>query len=273
MQQNFSGKNVLITGARGLGLELAKVWTGDNAVAITATSLASAKERAEALAAHGVHAVGLELNVTDRASIRACRAECERLFAGRLDTLVHCAGGNDPKAVLKELSQLDSDEYLDACRANEVLNSQGARETLCIFGAWMRTQQTPSSIITVGSAAAVRPLTRVLAYSGAKASAHSFSLGLAVTFAQAGSKVRVNVLVPGFFPEKQNMGLIYVDGDPLKGHTPRGQSIIGHTPMARVGVKHELASAVRFLADDEASSFVTGVVLPVDGGFTAFSGV
>jgi NAD(P)-dependent dehydrogenase (short-subunit alcohol dehydrogenase family) len=188
---------------------------------------------------------------------------------GRIDCLINAAGGNHPEAVTRpELSFFDLPE--EALRFAFDLNVLGTLFHCQIFGTRM-AQQGEGSIVNVSSMSSFRPLTRVVGYSAAKAGVNNFTQWLAVHLAQEYSTgIRVNAIAPGFFLTEQNRFLLT---DKQTGElTARGQSIIQHTPMNRFGQPDDLLGAVLWLLSP-ASSFVTGIVVPVDGGFSAFSGV
>ena len=184
---------------------------------------------------------------------------------GRVDCLVNGAGGNDPRA---DLSFFDLPE--EAIRFVFDLNLLGTIVPTQVFGKQM-AEQGEGVILNISSMSAVRPLTRVVSYSAAKAAVNSFTQWLSVHLAQEYSpRIRVNAIAPGFFLTEQNRFLL-TEQEPGK-LTARGQSIINHTPMGRFGEPEDLIGTVLWLLSP-ASAFVTGVVVPVDGGFSAFGGV
>jgi NAD(P)-dependent dehydrogenase (short-subunit alcohol dehydrogenase family) len=187
---------------------------------------------------------------------------------GQLDVLINGAGGNVPAAtVVGELSFFGLTH--EALREVVDLNLLGTVLPSQVFGEAMVAAKR-GSIINISSMAADRPLTRVIGYAAAKAATDNFTRWLAVEFAQKyGPELRVNAIAPGFFIGEQNHDLLLTpEGSP----TARGQKIIDHTPMGRFGEPDELVGTAVWLASD-ASRFVTGVVVPVDGGFSAYSGV
>jgi NAD(P)-dependent dehydrogenase (short-subunit alcohol dehydrogenase family) len=188
---------------------------------------------------------------------------------GRVDGLINGAGGNSPQATARpDLSFFDLPE--EALRYVFDLNMLGTILPTQVFGRQM-AEQKEGVILNVSSMSALRPLTRVVGYSAAKAGINSFTQWMAVHLAQEYSpRLRVNAIAPGFFVTEQNRSLLT---NPETGElTPRGQTIIAHTPMARFGAPGDLLGAVLWLLSP-ASAFVTGIVVPVDGGFSAFSGV
>ena len=198
-------------------------------------------------------------------------AACEAVLDcwGQVDALLNFAGGNRSDAtVTPERSFFDLPE--EALRATLDLNLMGTIIPVQVFGKVM-TDQGEGVIINISSMAAMRPLTRVVAYGAAKAALNNFTQWLAVYMAREYSpRIRVNAIAPGFFLTRQNQYLLI---DEQTGElTPRGQAIIDHTPMGRFGDPEDLIGTIIWLVSD-ASAFVTGVVIPVDGGFSAFSGV
>jgi NAD(P)-dependent dehydrogenase (short-subunit alcohol dehydrogenase family) len=199
-------------------------------------------------------------DATDRESLAAAHREVEGAF-GPPTVLVNAAGGNDPKVTVTPENPFEKISA-DAWRSNFDLNLVGGALLPCQeFGPAM-VRRGEGSIINIASVSAHLPLSRVVAYSAAKAAVLSLTQFLARQWAPGG--VRVNSITPGFFPAEQNRALLFnPDGTP----TPRAQSILGHTPMARFGESHELIGAAVFLASPRASGFVTGIDLRVDGGF------
>jgi len=218
--------------------------------------------RAKSIAAKGRHAVFVQANALDRASLHAAREKVTREL-GTPTVLVNAVGGNDPAAQVMEGRPLDQ-LTAEAWRANFDLNLVGGVLFPCQeFGSAM-VERGRGSIINIASVSAHIPLSRVIAYSAAKAAVLSLTRFLAREWATTG--VRVNSITPGFFPADQNRRLLFnEDGSP----TPRAKAILDHTPMRRMGEPSELVGAVVFLASSRASGFVTGADLRVDGGFLA----
>lgn len=228
-------------------------------------------ERAEALAAElraaGAEAIGLAGDVVDRASLEQTAQTVLAQF-GRVDILINGAGGNQPQATTNP-TQPFFDLPADAVRAVFDLNLMGTLLPSQVFGKIMAEQKS-GVILNISSMSAFRPLTRVVTYSAAKAGVNSFTQWLAVHLAAEYSPhIRVNAIAPGFFVSEQNQRLLLNEDGSL---TPRGQSIIAHTPQGRFGVPDDLLGAVLWLVSP-AAAFVTGAVIPVDGGFSAFGGV
>jgi NAD(P)-dependent dehydrogenase (short-subunit alcohol dehydrogenase family) len=188
---------------------------------------------------------------------------------GKIDGLVNAAGGNKPQATTSpDLSFFDLP--VDALRWVFDLNILGTMLPCQVIGKTM-AEKGQGTILNISSMNAFRPLTRIPAYSAAKAGVSNFTQWLAVHMAQTYSpQIRVNAVAPGFFVTAQNRFLLY--DEHTRELTPRGQSIISHTPMARFGEPEDLLGAVLWLLSP-ASAFVTGVIVPIDGGFSAYSGV
>jgi NAD(P)-dependent dehydrogenase (short-subunit alcohol dehydrogenase family) len=269
---DFTGRTVVVTGGTGvLGQAMVRAIVGCGAnVALIARNREKAEPQIAALAelkAPG-RALAYTADVLDAGSLREAAQEIVREF-GRVDALLNGAGGNHPGATTKpELSFFDLPE--DALRFVFDLNMLGTIIPSQIFGRQM-VEQGEGVILNVSSMSAVRPLTRVLGYSAAKAGVNSFTQWLAVHLATEYSpRIRVNAIAPGFFLTEQNRFLLT---DKETGSlTARGQSIIAHTPMGRFGEPVDLLGTLLWLLSP-ASDFVTGVVIPVDGGFSAFGGV
>jgi NAD(P)-dependent dehydrogenase (short-subunit alcohol dehydrogenase family) len=188
---------------------------------------------------------------------------------GRIDGLINGAGGNKPEATTNPERPF-FDLPMDALRFVFDLNLLGTILPSQVFGRVM-ADQAEGVILNVSSMNSFRPLTRIAAYSAAKAAVNNFTQWLAVHLAQEYSpKIRVNAIAPGFFLTRQNEFLLMDKA--TGGLTPRGQSILSHTPMGRFGTPTDLLGAVLWLLSP-ASSFVSGAVVPIDGGFSAFSGV
>ncbi len=226
------------------------------------------EDSAEALAAElGNGAIGVACDVLDRASIETAAEQVLKKF-GRVDILINGAGGNKPQATTNP-EQPFFDLPADALRWVFDLNLMGTLLPSQVFGKIMAKQKN-GVILNISSMNAFRPLTRIPAYSAAKAGVSNFTQWLAVHMAQEYSpEIRVNAIAPGFFVGDQNRKLLLNEDGSL---TPRGQSIIAHTPLARFGNPDDLLGTVLWLVSP-ASEFVTGIVVPVDGGFSAFSGV
>lgn len=223
-------------------------------------------ERGEACAARitesGTEAIFQAADAIDRSSLEQARDAIINRF-GSVDILINAAGGNRPDATLppgSEFSGLSLEAWQDVFDLNLV---GGVLLPCQVFGETM-LQAGSGSIINIASMAGMIPLSRVVAYSAAKAAVINLTQFLAREWATRG--VRVNALSPGFFPAEQNRRLLFNDDG---SYTERGGQIIGHTPMARFGEPHELAGAVLWLASNKASSFVTGQNIVVDGGFSA----
>ena len=264
------GRTAVITGGSGhfgRAMALALAQAGVQ-VAILGRHAETAKTVAEAIQAEGGSALGIACDVLSRASLEQSREQVTSAF-GPVDILINAAGGNSPAATTStEQSFFD----LDAEAANRVtdLNFAGTFQSCQVFGRGM-ADRGQGCIVNVTSMSALRPLTRVPAYGAAKAAVANFTQWLAVYMAQEYSPlIRVNALAPGFFLTEQNR---YLMVDAQSGAiTPRGQTIIDHTPMGRLGAPEDLLGTLLWLVSP-ASAFVTGVVIPVDGGFSSFSGV
>jgi NAD(P)-dependent dehydrogenase (short-subunit alcohol dehydrogenase family) len=212
--------------------------------------------------------MAVETNVLDIASLSLATETILKKF-GKIDCLVNAAGGNKPQATTSpDLSFFDLP--IDALRWVFDLNILGTMLPCQVIGKAM-AEKRQGTILNISSMNAFRPLTRIPAYSAAKAGVSNFTQWLAVHMAQQYSpQIRVNAIAPGFFVTAQNRFLLY--DKQTRELTPRGQSIISHTPMARFGEPEDLFGAVLWLLSP-ASSFVTGVIVPIDGGFSAYSGV
>ncbi|MDQ3396793.1 MAG: SDR family oxidoreductase [Deinococcota bacterium] len=266
---DLSGKVALVTGGTGvLGTAIAHGLSKAGAkVAVLGRREEVAREVANAIRDEGGEALPVAGDVLEREALEAARARTLEAW-GRLDILVNVAGGNMPGATAAgERTFFDLPK--EALGGVLELNLTGTILSSQVFGEVMR-DRGEGVIINVSSMAAQRPLTRVVGYSAAKAAVDNFTKWLAVAFAQNyGPKLRVNAVAPGFFVGEQNRTLLLNDDGTL---TARGQQIVDHTPLGRFGEPDELVGTVVWLASD-ASRFVTGVVIPVDGGFSAFSGV
>lgn len=266
---DFTGRSIVITGGTGvLCGAMAKSLVGCGAnVAILARNV----EKGEALLAEmdgPGRAVIVRGDVLDQESLQAAtRATLDEF--GRIDGLINGAGGNSPQATTRpDLTFFNLPE--EALRYVFDLNMLGTILPCQVFGRQM-AEQGEGVILNVSSMSAMRPLTRVIGYSAAKAGINNFTQWLAVYLAQQYSpRIRVNAVAPGFFLGEQNRKMLM---DEKTGElTERGRGIISHTPMGRFGEPEDLAGTVLWLLSP-ASEFVTGIVVPVDGGFSAFGGV
>jgi NAD(P)-dependent dehydrogenase (short-subunit alcohol dehydrogenase family) len=265
-----TGKVAVITGGGGvLCSEMARQLAKAGArVAVLDRTIEKAREVAEAIVKDGGEAVAFEVDVLDKDSLVAARAEVLKAY-GRVDILINGAGGNKKEATAGQ-DQSFFDIPPEAFQWVFNLNLLGTVLSTQVFGEVM-AKQGSGSIINISSMSAFTPLTNVVAYSAAKAGVNNFTQWMAVYMNQNFSpNIRVNAIAPGFLLTNQNYYLL-VDKK-TGGDTERGRSIKAHTPMGRYASPEELIGAIIFLAS-EASSFVNGVVLPIDGGFSAFSGV
>lgn len=266
----FEGRVVVITGGGGVlcsAMAMALAQRGAR-VAILQRRLAVAEELAARLRGDGGSAIAISADVLDRPSVEAAAERVGAEF-GCVDALINGAGGNRPEATTSpQLSFFDLP--VEALRAVFDLNLLGTVIPCQVFGRQM-AKQGEGVILNVASMASVRPLTRTIAYSAAKAGLTNFTQWLAVHLAQEYSpRLRVNAVAPGFLLTEQNR---YLLTDRETGElTPRGKAILAHTPQGRFGTPEDLLGAVLWLLSDSAS-FVTGAVIRVDGGFSAFSGV
>lgn len=278
LSTDLSGKVAVVTGAGGvLCSALAKTLARAGAkVALLNRSIESAQKYAEEIVAEGGIAKAYKCNVLEKDTCLAVAEEVLKDF-GPCDILVNGAGGNNPKATTDkeyyEPGDLEADTKsffdLEESGVDAVfrLNFLGTLLPTQAFAKQMLGRKG-CSIINISSMNAYTPLTKIPAYSGAKAAVSNFTEWLAVHFSREG--IRVNGIAPGFFSTKQNAALLWnEDGTP----TPRTNKILSATPMGRFGDPKELEGALLFLVDSEAASFITGIVVPVDGGFSAYSGV
>ncbi len=267
---DFTGKTIVITGGAGiLGGEIACALVGCNAnVAIVDRDPALANRLTDRLQSPVGRAIVVYADVLDVNTLRTAADQVVKEF-GKVDCLVNAAGGNKPQATTSaDLSFFDLP--IDALRWVFDLNIVGTMLPSQIFGKQM-AERGDGVVLNISSMNAFRPLTRIPAYSAAKAGVSNFTEWLAVHMAQEYSpRIRVNAIAPGFFLTAQNEFLL-TEKETGK-LTTRGESIIAHTPMARFGVPEDLLGAVLWLLSP-ASAFVTGVIVPIDGGFSAFSGV
>ena len=278
LNTDLSGKVAVVTGAGGILCSyFAKVLARAGAkVALLDLNYEAAKSFADEITAEGGIAKAFACNVLEKDTCYAV-ADTVEAELGKCDILVNGAGGNNPKATTDkeyfELGDIDAETKsffdLDTAGVGFVFN-------LNFLGTLIPTQafarqmvgREGCAILNISSMNAYTPLTKIPAYSGAKAAISNFTQWLAVHFSKVG--IRVNAIAPGFFSTKQNAALLWnADGTP----TARTGKILAATPMGRFGNSEELEGALLFLLNEKAASFITGIVIPVDGGFSAYSGV
>lgn len=275
---DLSGKTAVVTGAGGVLCSMfAKMLAQCGAkTAILDLNLEAAQAVAGEIAAEGYTAKAYKADVLNKEVMETVHQDVLRDF-GPCDILINGAGGNNPRATTDKEYYFPGD--IDAeTKSFFDLDSDGVEFVfnLNFLGTLIPTQvfakdmlgREGCNILNISSMNAYTPLTKIPAYSGAKAAVSNFTQWLAVHFSK--ENIRVNAIAPGFFVTKQNEKLLFNgDGTP----TPRTGKILAATPMGRFGKTEELAGAVMFLLNNEAASFVTGVVIPIDGGFSAYSGV
>lgn len=278
IQMDLNGKVAVVTGAGGVlcGMFAKALAACGAKVALLDLNEAAAGQIAEEINKEGYTAKAYGANVLDKQHLIDVHARILEDF-GPCDILLNGAGGNNPRATTDkeyyEAGDLDGDTKsffdLEQSGVEFVLN-------LNFIGTLLPTQvfaqdmvgREGCNILNVSSMNAFTPLTKIPAYSGAKAAISNFTQWLAVHFSK--SNIRVNAIAPGFFVTKQNEKLLYnEDGTP----TARTEKILAATPMGRFGESEELIGSLLFLLNNDAAGFITGVVLPVDGGFSAYSGV
>ena len=274
----YKDKVVVITGAGGiLCSEIAKEYAKCGAkIAVLDLNLDAAQKVADEIVADGGIAKAYKVNCLEKESMEEAR-EAINKDLGKCDLLVNGAGGNNPKGTttndyfdMADVENPDVKSFfdLDGSGVDFVfkLNFLATFLTTQVFAKDM--VERGGNIINISSMNAFRPLTRIPAYSGAKAAVSNFTQWLAIHFAKAG--IRVNAIAPGFFVTNQNRALLFnPDGTP----SARAEKILRGTPMGRFGEAKELMGTMLWLADDEKAGFVTGIVVPIDGGFSAYSGV
>lgn len=270
---DLSGKIAVVTGGSGvLCSQMAKALAACGAkVAILGRDLGKAQQVADEI---GEEALAFSADVLNIASLRAAARAIHEQW-GKVSILINGAGGNNPMATtddeqyqpgaqaVKDFFQLDPDgikQVMDVNFLGTVIPTQVfAREMVGMPGA---------CVVNISSMASFQPLTKVMSYSGAKAAVNNFTMWLATYF--AGSGLRVNAIAPGFFLTQQNKDMLFhKDGSP----TARTGKILAATPMGRLGKPKDLLGALLFLVSEEAAGYVTGITIPVDGGFMAYSGV
>ena len=275
---SLEGKVVVITGGGGVlcGV-LAKAIARQNAkVAILDLNEAAAQELAEEISKSGGIAMGVKANVLDPKSLEEAKSHIHKVY-GTCDILINGAGGNHPDGTTTNTSFRPGDETQNGLKTFFNLDPKGIQfvSDLNFMGTFLPTQvftkdmlgKSGCAVLNISSMNAYRPLTKIPAYSAAKAAVSNFTQWLAVHLAPMG--IRVNAIAPGFFVTDQNRSLLLDERGAL---TQRGQTIIEHTPMGRFGKAEDLIGASLWLLSQE-SEFVTGTIIPIDGGFSAFSGV
>lgn len=277
---DLAGKVAVVTGGAGiLGAAMCRALAECGAsVAIIGRDLAKAEKLAEEIRTGGGQARGYSCNVLDRTALENTASAIAADF-GACDILINGAGGNHPKGITgQEYFGVDTSGDAQKNTTFFDLDMEGFEFVfdLNLMGTLLPSQvfarqmlgRSGCSIINISSMSAFRPLTKVAAYSGAKAAVSNFTQWLAVHLGQSG--IRVNAIAPGFFITEQNRDLMLEkDGN----YTPRAQKVIAQTPMRRFGDASELIGALLWLAESKASGFVTGSIIAVDGGFSAYSGV
>ena len=281
MKVDLNGKVAVVTGGGGILCSvMAEALAANGAkVAILDLREENAKKVADKINAAGGKAIGISANVLELESLKAAQAIIEAEL-GSCDILINGAGGNNPKGTTskeylfpedleKKVEGITTFFDLDPAGVGFVfnLNFLGTLLPTQVFARGMAERGT-GAVINISSMNAFTPLTKIPAYSGAKAAISNFTQWLAVHFSKVG--VRVNAIAPGFFLTDQNRALLT---NPDGSLTARGNTILTHTPMGKFGKPEDLVGAMLFLLDEEAAGFINGVVLPIDGGFSSFSGV
>ncbi len=272
-------KNIVITGAGGILCSSFAEFLASKGhrIALLDLNEDAAKAVADRINSTGGTALAYKCNVLDRASIEAVH---QKILSdlGKCDVLINGAGGNSPKCTTKNEEYQKGDEDATDCLTFFNIDEGGFDFVfdLNIKGVLLPSQifmkdmigRTGCSVLNISSMNAYRPLTKIPAYSAAKSAVGNFTQWLSVHFAK--ENIRVNAVAPGFFVTNQNRAMLYnEDGTP----TLRTEKILRSTPMGRFGDAKELLGTVEWLLDEEKSGFVTGITVPVDGGFSAYSGV
>ncbi|MEN8117054.1 MAG: SDR family oxidoreductase [Bacteroidota bacterium] len=276
---DLKGKVCVITGGAGvLGTAMVK------AIASVGTKIAIAdinkevadKVAAEIAAESGAEVIGIEANVLDKNSLEKAKAEINEKL-GEINILINGAGGNSPQATTKVEQMLEEnlDNLEDTFYGLEMegfdkvfaLNFKGTLLPTMVFTKDM-LKHKKGVVLNISSMNSYKPLTKIPAYSAAKASINNFTEWLSVHLAKVG--IRVNAIAPGFFITHQNRFLVM--DEKTGNYSPRGQKIVDNTPMGKFGEPEDLQGTTLFLISD-ISNFITGIVIPVDGGYSAFGGV
>jgi len=278
---NLKDQVAVVTGGGGvLCSTMARALSACGArIAVADLKLEAAEAVAAEIRKEGGTAIGVACNVLEKESLAAANAKVKSEL-GPVDILINGAGGNHPKGTtsLEYLRKEDASGAVKDLVTFYDLDPKGIEFVfnLNFLGTLLPTQaftremvgKGKGTVINISSMNAFRPLTKIPAYSGAKAAVSNFTQWMAVHFSKVG--VRVNAIAPGFFVTDQNRSLLTKPDGSL---TPRANTILAHTPMGKFGEPADLLGVLLWLTSDAASGFVTGVVVPIDGGFAAFSGV
>ncbi|PSR35765.1 MAG: D-mannonate oxidoreductase [Sulfobacillus thermosulfidooxidans] len=279
MSGRLAGRVAVVTGATGVLMRpmVEEMVRQGAAVAILNRTAQKGQEMADALRAQGGQVLAIPVDVLNRQQMVDARTQIMEQW-GRCDILINGAGGNRADAITSETVFSPHSEKPEGAQSFFDLSLDGFQEVFNInfIGSVLASQvfgerlaaSARGVVINISSMSALRPMTRVPAYSAAKAAIENFTKWLAVYLAEVG--VRVNAIAPGFFLTEQNRRLLTnEDGS----WTPRTQAILQHTPAKRLGTPDDLLGTLLWLLDDRASGFVTGITVPVDGGFLAYAGV
>lgn len=282
MDNYFNDKVAVVTGAAGtICSEVAKDLASQGmTVVLVGRTIEKLQKVEEEINAKGGKAIALACDVTDKASTEELAAKVIQMF-GKCDYLVNGAGGNNSKAVPKIVAfdprELEEDRPEDVVGLYNVdmeafekvilTNTMGSVYPMLAFAKYM-AKQGSGSIVNFASMNTYCPLTKNFAYAMSKAAVANFTQSFAAYFANAG--IRINAVAPGFVVNERTKTVL---GTPETGLTKRGQDVIDHTPTKKFGQASDMCGCVRFLLDERMSSFVTGVTIPVDGGFLTLSGV
>ncbi|MGI6404544.1 MAG: SDR family oxidoreductase [Oscillospiraceae bacterium] len=278
LEKNLDGKVAVITGGGGILCGSMAKALGEYGVKVAVLDLneQAAQKVADEITAAGGQAIGVKCNVLEAESVRQAHQKVKEAF-GPIDILINGAGGNHPKGTTDSEFFSPSDLDKEGFKSFYNLDADSIRFVfdLNFMGTLLPTQEFSrdliekgGSILNISSMNAFTPLTKIPAYSAAKAAISNFTQWLAVHFSK--TNIRVNAIAPGFFLTDQNRALLTnEDGS----YTARSEKILRNTPMGRFGVAEELLGTMLFLLDENMSGFITGVVIPVDGGFSAYSGV
>ncbi|MBQ9888451.1 MAG: SDR family oxidoreductase [Bacteroidales bacterium] len=273
---DLKGRNCVITGGFGvIGYALCEglASAGVN-MAVISRSAGKSPKAEEISKEYGVKCIGISASTLDKDALLAARDEVHEKL-GKIDILINCAGGNSPKATCKVEQMSAGDDLADSFYGLDIngfkdvfdLNFQGTLLATMIFTKDM-IDAGKGNVLNISSMNSIRPLTKIPAYSAAKGAINNFTQWYAVHVAQMG--IRCNAIAPGFFLTDQNRFLLT---DEATGELkPRGKKIIANTPTHKFGEPEDLIGAMLWLLSD-ISSFVTGIIVPVDGGYSAFGGV